>query len=225
MSTESSAAAKLLLNEFETRALGALIEKEITTPEYYPLSLNALTNACNQINNRDPVVVYGEQQVLKAVESLRDKRLATAISGGDSRVVKYGHKAAETLALPRPEIAVLCVLLLRGPQTVGELRTRTGRMHEFASLADVFATIQTLATRPVPLVTVLPRQAGTKEPRYAHLLANEVVITPSTTEPPFAPLSPAGPDRIAQLETELATLRNELADLRQQFTAFRKQLE
>lgn len=216
---------KILLNEFETRVLGSLIEKEITTPEYYPLSLNALTNACNQINNRDPVVSFSEQQVLRAVESLRDKRLATAISGGDSRVVKYGHKTADTLELARPEIAILCVLLLRGPQTVGELRTRTGRMHEFAALADVLATLQTLSTRPEPLVTVLPRQAGTKEPRYAHLLGGEIVIAPSTTEPPFAQPIPANHDRVAQLETEVAALRNELAELRQQFTDFRKQLE
>ena len=216
---------KLLLNEFETRVLGSLIEKAITTPEYYPLSLNALTNACNQINNRDPVVVFAEQQVLRAVESLRDKRLATAISGGDSRVVKYGHKAADTLELSRAEIAILCVLLLRGPQTVGELRTRSGRMHEFASLADVQATLQALSSRPEPLATVLPRQAGTKEPRYAHLLAGEIVTTPSTTEPPFIPSVPASADRITQLETEVASLRSELVELRQQFTAFRKQLE
>ena len=216
---------KLLLNEFETRVLGSLIEKEITTPEYYPLSLNALTNACNQINNRDPVVAFSEQEVLRAVESLRDKRLATAISGGDSRVVKYGHKTAATLELSRPEIAVLCVLLLRGPQTVGELRTRTGRMHDFASLADVQTTLQALSSRQEPLATVLPRQAGTKEPRYAHLLAGEIVTTHSTTEPPFRSTAPISPDRITQLEAEVATLRTELADLRQQFTAFRKQLE
>ena len=216
---------KLLLNEFETRVLGSLIEKEITTPEYYPLSLNALTNACNQINNRDPVVLFSEQQVLRAVESLRDKRLATAISGGDSRVVKYGHKAGDTLQLHRPEIAVICVLLLRGPQTVGELRTRTGRMHEFAGLPDVQAVLQALSGRPEPLLTVLPRQAGTKEPRYAHLLAGEIVIAPSTTEPPFTSASPASQDRIAQLETEVAGLRADLAELRKQFTDFRKQLE
>jgi len=214
-----------LLNEFETRVLGSLIEKEITTPEYYPLSLNALTNACNQINNRDPVVEYSEQQVLRAVEALRDKRLATAISGGDSRVVKYGHKASDTLELQRTEIALLCVLLLRGPQTVGELRTRTGRMHEFASLADVQTTLQALTSRPEPLATVLPRQAGTKEPRYAHLLAGETITTPSTTEAPFASTVPAAPDRIAQLQTEVASLRNELTVLREQFTVFRKQLE
>ena len=187
--------------------------------------MNALTNACNQINNRDPVVLYGEQQVLRAVESLRDKRLATAISGGDSRVVKYGHKAADTLELPRPELALIGVLLLRGPQTVGELRTRAGRMHEFASLADVQTTLQALSARPEPMVTVLPRQAGTKEPRYAHLLAGEIVIAPSTTEPPFTPSTPADQDRLAQLEAEAAKLRAELTDLRQQFTAFRKQLE
>ncbi len=214
-----------LLNEFETRVLGSLIEKEITTPEYYPQSLNALTNACNQINNRDPVVLYGEQQVLRAVESLRDKRLATAISGGDSRVVKYGHKATDTLALPRPEIAIICVLLLRGPQTIGELRTRTARMHEFATLADVQTTLQALSARAEPLVTMLPRQVGTKEPRYAHLLAGEVIIAPSTTEPPFTSIAPASPDRITQLETEVASLRTELSELRQQFTDFRKQLE
>lgn len=214
-----------LLNEFETRVLGSLIEKEITTPEYYPLSLNALTNACNQINNRDPVVMYSEQQVLRAVESLRDKRLAAAISGGDSRVVKYGHKTAATLELQRPEIAVLCVLLLRGPQTVGELRTRTGRMHEFACLADVQAVLQALSSRSEPLASVLPRQAGTKEPRYAHLLAGEVITTPSTTEPPFVAPIPVEPNRQAQLETEVATLRRELDELREQFTALRKQLE
>jgi len=216
---------KLLLNEFECRVLGSLIEKEITTPEYYPLSLNALTNACNQINNRDPVVVYGDQQVLRAVESLRDKRLATAVSGGDSRVVKYGHKTAATLELQRPEIAVIGVLLLRGPQTLGELRTRTGRMHEFASLADVQASLQALSARPEPLVTMLPRQAGTKEPRYAHLLAGEIVIAPSTTEPPFIAPLPGSPDRLAQLETEVTSLRTELSELRQQFTDLRKQLE
>ncbi len=214
-----------LLNEFEARVLGSLIEKEITTPEYYPLSLNALTNACNQINNRDPVVEYGEPQVFRAVESLRDKRLAVVVSGGDSRVPKYGHKTADVLALQRPEIAVLCVLLLRGPQTVGELRTRTGRMHEFAGLAEVQATLQVLSARPDPLVTVLPRQAGTKEPRYAHLLGGEIVIMPSTTEAPFAMSAPAGQDRLTQLETDVAILRGELADLRQQFTDLRKQLE
>jgi uncharacterized protein len=170
-------------------------------------------------------VLYAEQQVLRAVESLRDKRLAAAISGGDSRVVKYGHKAAQTFELNRPEISVLCVLLLRGPQTVGELRTRTSRMHEFASLADVQAVLQALSSRPEPLTTVLPRQAGTKEPRYAHLLAGEVVIAPSTTEPPFIPPASAHPDRQAQLEIEVATLRRELTELREQFTALRKQLE
>jgi len=171
------------------------------------------------------VVEYGEPQVFRAVESLRDKRLAVVVSGGDSRVPKYGHKTADVLALQRPEIAVLCVLLLRGPQTVGELRTRTGRMHEFAGLAEVQATLQVLSARPDPLVTVLPRQAGTKEPRYAHLLGGEIVIMPSTTEAPFAMSAPAGQDRLTQLETDVAILRGELADLRQQFTDLRKQLE
>jgi uncharacterized protein YceH (UPF0502 family) len=215
----------LPLNEAEIRVLGSLIEKDITTPEYYPLSLNALTNACNQINNRDPVVDYGEQTVSRAIDSLRTKRLAFALTGAESRVLKFGHKATETLELPRPELSVLCVLLLRGPQTVGEIRGRTGRMHEFKSLEEVQAVLQALASRPEPLVTVLPRQAGTKEPRYAQLLGGAIATAPVAAEPPAPEPAAVDSEKIARLEAEIATLRSEVAGLKQQFAEFRKQFE
>jgi hypothetical protein len=216
---------KIILNAMEVRVLGALIEKEVTTPEYYPLSLNALTNACNQINNRDPVMTCGEPDVLRAVESLRDKRLAYVSSGGTSRVQKYGHKATEAFELPPAELAVMGVLMLRGPQTVGEIRGRTGRMHEFADLPAVQSVLQVLASRAVPLVVGLPRQSGTKEARYAHLLAGDISI-PETVRGGTPPAAPAAEtDRVVSLENEVARLRSELADLRRQFGDFRKQLE
>lgn len=213
----------LPLNANEARVLGALVEKEVTTPEYYPLSLNALTAAANQINNRDPVMSLGENEVLRAVESLRDKRLAYVFSGAVSRVVKYGNKFAEALALNSAERAALCVLLLRGPQTLGEIRGRTGRMHEFADLPDVQATLNSLAGRAAPLVAVLPRQAGTKEARYAHLLCGEPKAAPVTASPVAEPA--AQPDEIVALRSEVEQLRRELAELRQQFAGFRKQFE
>jgi uncharacterized protein YceH (UPF0502 family) len=215
----------LQLSQVEARVLGALIEKEITTPNYYPLSLNALTNACNQINSRDPVVIYGEAEVLHAVESLRDKRLAYVSSGAVSRVLKYGHKAAEVLALPRPDLAVMCVLLLRGPQTVGDIRGRTGRMHEFNELAEVQAVLQALSARPVPLVACLPRQAGTKEPRYSHLLGDEAAAPRVPVGIAEGPPPPAGRDNIARLEAEVEGLRRDMDDLRRQLADFRRQFE
>jgi uncharacterized protein YceH (UPF0502 family) len=213
------------LNEAEIRVLGSLIEKEITTPEYYPLSLNALTNACNQINNRDPVMTLGEPAVLRAVESLRDRRLAYVFSGAVNRVVKYGNKAAEVLALPPAELAVLGVLMLRGPQTVGEIRGRTGRMHEFKDLAEVQAVLQVLAARPEPLVVCLPRQTGSKEPRYAQLLGGAVTAPPAAAETPAPPPAADEAERVAKLQSEVDGLRREVADLRQQFAAFRKQFD
>jgi uncharacterized protein len=204
------------LTPVEIRVLGSLIEKEITTPEYYPLSLNALTNACNQINNRNPVVSYGEHDVSKALDSLRDKRLAYVVSGGDSRVLKFGHKVADTLNLQRNEIAVLCVLMLRGPQTPGEIRGRTGRMHHFDSPAEVAAVLHGLAARPEPLVMVLPRQPGTKESRYVQLLGGEVtpeqLAAPPATESEVA--KDEAEDRIAKLEREVAELRKEIEALK-----------
>ena len=220
------------LDAIEARVLGALMEKEITTPDYYPLSLNALVNACNQLNNREPVMTLTEADVTRALDKLRDKRLAVVISGGDSRVLKFAHKAREVLELNRAQLAVICVLLLRGPQTVGEIRGRTGRMHEFADLADVQATLGSLATREEPqfaLVAVLPRQPGTKESRYTHLLSGSPAPTaaaPAASETPAftAPLS-SDTTRLAQLEADNADLKPQLADLRREFDEFRKKFE
>ena len=167
----------IIINAVEARALGVLVEKEATTPEHYPLTLTAVVNACNQISNRDPVVSFSETMVTRALSGLREKNLAGVFHGADSRVPRYAHRLQEAFALSRPEIAVLCVLLLRGPQTVGELRGRTGRMHEFATLAEVEATLHALATKkPQPLVAKLPRQAGSKESRFDHLLEGDVPL-------------------------------------------------
>lgn len=216
----------------EVRVLGALIEKQITTPDYYPLTLNALTNACNQLTNREPVVAFDDQTVVRALDSLRDKRLATLFSGAESRVAKYKHTLTDALLLTPGEVALLCVLMLRGPQTVGELRTRSERLFSFDTLAEVEEALQALAARqPQPLVVKLPRQPGTKESRYTHLLSG-----PPETPPAGAPTAterseaeavaaPARDERIARLEQDTAELRRELAELKQQFADFRKQFE
>jgi len=197
----------------EARVLGSLIEKQLTTPDYYPLTLNALTNACNQLSNRDPVVSYDENTVVRAIEVLREKRLATLYSGGESRVAKYKHTLTDALLLTPAEVALLCVLLLRGPQTVGELRTRTERLFKFDNLPEVEAALHALAARqPQPLVAKLPRQPGTKESRYAQLLSEaERAVPPAPAE--SAPPAPA-PDRFAQLEAEVAALRREFDELK-----------
>ena len=161
-----------LLSEAEVRVLGSLAEKQVTTPDYYPLTMNALVHACNQISNRDPVVQYEERQVAEAVDSLRLKNLVYIFYGADSRVPKYKHMMREVYSLSPQELAVMCVLMLRGPQTVGEIRGRTGRLYEFADLAEVEATLDGLARRDEgPLVVRLPRQPGRKDSRYAHTLA------------------------------------------------------
>src|SRR3984885_7016318 len=167
-------AMDIVLNEMEARVLGSLVEKDITTPDYYPLSLNALINACNQKNNRDPVMNLEEGAVRDALNGLHDLNLAGPASGADSRVAKYEHRLQETFNFSRGETAVLCVLLLRGLQTPGELRGRTERMHHFENLDAVQSGLQKLMQREPPLVVVLPRQPGTKEFRYAHLLSGEV---------------------------------------------------
>ncbi len=176
----------LLLNEVECRVLGSLIEKEITTPEYYPLSLNALVNACNQKSNRDPVMTLDEAAVRHALHSLDGQSLVRSVSASDSRVTKYEHRLQEAFNFYRHEIAILCVLLLRGPQTPGELRTRAERMHPFDDLSAVQSSLQHLMKREPPLVKVLPRQPGTKEARYAHLLSGDV----ETFEPKSGSLRP-----------------------------------
>ena len=219
----------MILNATEARVLGSLIEKEITTPDYYPLSLNALVNACNQSSNRAPVVSYDEATVLRALDGLRDKKLAVAFSGAESRVAKYKHRAGEALELMRPELAILCELLLRGPQTIGELRTRCARMHEFASLEDVEASLQRLATRqPQPFVTRLPRQPGFKESRHAQLLTGEAVAdVPVPAQEPVAPaaVAAAETERVAKLEGDIDALRQQIATLQERFAEFRKQFE
>ena len=213
-----------LLSDVEVRVLGALIEKDITTPDYYPLSLNALVNACNQKNNRDPVMTLNEDAVRAALDSLQAQRLAGPASGADSRVTKYEHRLQEVFNFDRREIAILCVLLLRGAQTPGELRGRAERLYRFEELEDVHATLDRLSQRTPPLVTVLPRQPGTKESRYMHLLSGNAV--PAEVGPARTPSrSSAGDDRIASLENEVAELRRELSEMQQQLAAFRKQFE
>lgn len=206
------------LHPVEVRVLGSLLEKEITTPEYYPLSLNALVAACNQKSNRDPVLRFDEATVEQGLQSLRDKGLLLAISGAGSRVPKYGHRISERLNLGRRELAVLCELMLRGPQTLGELRTRAERMHRFDDLSEVESVIE----RMPELVVKLPRRPGEKEARYAHLLAGP----PAASEEESDDLpAPARADRIEIIETEVAQLRSELEELKRQFARFREQFE
>ena len=216
----------IVLNEVECRVLGSLVEKEITTPEYYPLSLNALVNACNQKSNRDPETNLDEAAVRQALHSLDGQSLVRSVSAADSRVTKYEHRLQEAFNFYRHEIAILCVLLLRGPQTPGELRTRAERMHHFEDLNAVQSSLQHLMKREPPLVKILPRQPGTKEARYAHLLSGDVEVreTKHAAEPQVSTASLDG-DQIARLEEEVASLRKDIAELRQQFAAFRKQFE
>jgi uncharacterized protein YceH (UPF0502 family) len=208
----------ILLTLAEARVLGALVEKEITTPDYYPLTMNALINACNQRSNREPVTNLDEDDVRQALHGLEDMRLAGRARSADGRVTKYEHWLGEAFNFSRAETALLCVLLLRGPQTPGELRGRTERMHRFEEISDVLAGLQKLMEREPALVAVLPRQPGTKESRYAHLLSGAVESLP-VAMPISAFESPAGStaqeDRIAQLETSVADLKQEIAILRQ----------
>ena len=222
----------MLLTEIETRVLGSLIEKDITTPDYYPLSLNALVNACNQKNNRDPVMTLDESAVREALSTLQEKRLAGPASGADSRVTKFEHRLQEVFNFDRREIAVICVLLLRGPQTPGELRSRTDRMYHFEALEDVVSTLDRLAQRQPPLTAVLPRQPGTKESRYTHLFSGEPENAAATDarlaagdSPVRAQQAASSPDRISKLEEEVSRLRQELTDVQQQLSTFRKQFE
>jgi uncharacterized protein len=218
----------VILTEIETRVLGSLIEKDITTPDYYPLSLNALVNACNQKNNRDPVMTLDESAVREALSSLQEKRMAGPASGADSRVTKFEHRLQEVFNFDRREIAILCVLLLRGPQTPGELRSRTERMYHFDTLEDVVASLDRLAQREPPLARILPRQPGTKESRYTHLFSGEPPVdmarAPSSASASTESTS-GSPDRLSQLEAEVSRLRAELSEVQQQLAAFRKQFE
>ena len=216
----------IVLNDVEARVLGALIEKDITTPDYYPLSLNSLVNACNQKNNRDPVMALDEAAVRDALSGLQELRLAGPAGGADSRVTKYEHRMQNVLNLSRGETAVLCVLLLRGPQTPGELRGRTERMHSFEGLDAVQASLQKLMQREPPLAAMLPRQPGTKESRYAHLLSGPINAVEFAAQGPSAVVAVSGTDmRVLRLEEQVASLRNEVSELKQMFEGFRKQFE
>jgi hypothetical protein len=216
----------IVLNEVEARVLGALLEKEITTPDYYPLSLNSLVNACNQKSNRDPVVNLDEESVRDALRTLHDNSLARSVSAADSRVTKYEHRLQEAFNFDRREAALFCELLLRGPQTPGELRTRAERMHRFDDLSEAQSALQRLMNREPPLVKVLARQPGTKESRYMHLLSGDATPVGSTAgrEVP-APVEREKTDGLSRLSSEVAELRRDVADLKQQFAAFRKQFE
>jgi uncharacterized protein YceH (UPF0502 family) len=214
------------LTETEVRVLGSLIEKDITTPEYYPLSLNALVNACNQKTNRDPVMQLNEDAVRGALDGLQEQRMAGPARGADSRVTKYEQRLQEVFNFTRAEIAVLCVLLLRGPQTPGELRGRAERMHRFEALEDVQSALQKLMQREPPLAKVLPRQPGTKESRYAHLLAGDAVELETSIQASAAgECDSADAERIARLEEEVGDLRREIAEVKDQLERFRKQFE
>ena len=205
--------------------LGCLVEKEITTPEYYPLSLNALVHACNQKSNRDPMMNVDEDTVRRALRTLGDQMLARSASG-DSRVPKYEHRLADTFNFTRPETAIICELMLRGPQTPGELRSRAERMHPFEDLSVVHSTLKHLMEREPALVKVLPRQAGNKEARYVHLLSGDVEIREMPPVREAVPSRIFGEnERIAQLEAEISGLQREVADLKAQFADFRRQFE
>ena len=217
----------LALTPVETRILGCLLEKERTTPENYPLSLHGLTAACNQTTGRDPVLALDEKTVEAGVNSLREKKLATVVFGAGSRVQKYRHNLPDHFELNRHEIALLCVLLLRGPQTPGELRARAERLCAFGSLEEVETCLGELACGDAPLVRVLPARPGQKERRYAQLLSGEPALD-APPEPretlPRETVQPAT-QRIDVLEREIAALKTELAVLREEFAQFRRQFD
>ncbi|UWZ84837.1 YceH family protein [Occallatibacter riparius] len=204
-----------VLTAAQARVLGSLVEKEVTTPDYYPLSLNALMNACNQRSNREPVMDLDEDAVRQALHGLEDLRLAGRARGADSRVTKYEHWLGEAFNFSRAETALMCVLLLRGPQTPGELRGRTERLHRFEEISDVVAGLEKLMQREPALVAVLPRQAGSREARYAQLLSGAVSGTAGSVGPEVSVVSsPEHDERIAQLEASVEELRKEVAELR-----------
>src|SRR6478672_5840245 len=214
-----------ILTDIEIRVLGSLVEKQVTTPEYYPLSLNALTLACNQKNNRNPVTSYTEDQVSQAVETLREKNLAYVFYGSTSRVPKYKHVMPEVMHLSHAEVALMCVLMLRGAQTLGELRGNAARLHEFSSLEEVESTLNALISRdPEPLVVRVPRQPGQKEGRFAHLLNGEIDVDALAVESERAPRR-TGSEQAERLEQKVDALTAEVEKLKEQFEQFRKQFE
>jgi uncharacterized protein YceH (UPF0502 family) len=219
----------VVFNEYELRVLGVLVEKQIATPDYYPLSLNAVTNGCNQKSHRDPVVSYDEATVTRAMDGLKEKKLAYAFHGSEARVPKYGHLFPKAFELNGAEVAVMCVLILRGPQTPGELRSRTSHLYNFEQLSDVENTLQNLSSREQPQVVKLARLPGARESRYAHLLGGPVSpisIDDLAASPRTEPPTPQVDDgRLARLEDEIKSMRGELDQLKQEFTKFKSQFE
>jgi uncharacterized protein YceH (UPF0502 family) len=214
----------IILSETEVRVLGSLVEKQLTTPEYYPLTINALVAACNQKSNRDPVVSYDESTVVGALDSLREKNLVYTFHGSTSRVVKYKHMLPNVFELDAAEVAVIAVLMLRGPQTVGEIRGRTDRLHEFSGLGEVQEALDKLAQREEPLVVRLERQVGQKDARYAHLLSGQIDVSslPVARE---RTVTGGQSERVEKLEAEIESLKNDLAVFREEYAEFRKQFD
>lgn len=211
------------IDSTEARVLGSLVEKQLTTPEYYPLTLNALTAACNQKSNRDPVMSLDESAILAAIDSLRDKNLVYLFYGSGSRTVKYKHMLPGVFELEPPAVALISLLLLRGPQTVGELRGRADRLHQFSSLQEVQETLDELASRAEPLVARLERQAGQKEARYSHLLSGEIDIETIRSRTDAVTPESNSLGKMNELEIEVQRLTDELRTLREEFDAFREQ--
>jgi uncharacterized protein len=207
----------------EIRVIGSLIEKELTTPEYYPLTVNALKNACNQKSNRDPVVSFDESIVENTLDKLREKSFASRITGSDIRAPKYRQVFTEAMNFSSEEIAVMCVLMLRGPQTPGEIKSRSSRMFNFRNLTQVDDVLQKLMNREKPLIIKLPRQTGMKESRYMHLLSGEPEIITPVNE--IKDTSSNDNDRITKLEAELESLKNEVNEIKTQFEKFKRQFE
>lgn len=215
-----------ILTDIEARVLGSLVEKQLTTPEYYPLTLNALVNACNQKSNRDPMVNYDETTVNQCLETLRDRNLVYVFYGSTSRVPKYKHMLPTVYELDPAETAVIDVMLLRGPQTLGELRTRTERLHGFSGLGEIQETLDGLARRDDPLVVRLPVQPGQKEARFAHLLSGEIDIEAlAVAQATRSTRSSVDAERVEKLEEEVASLRAEVEELKVTFEEFKKQFE
>jgi uncharacterized protein YceH (UPF0502 family) len=215
------------LNEIEVRVLGSLVEKQLTTPEYYPLTLNALTAACNQKSNREPVMSLGETEIQAAIDRMRDLNLVYLFYGSGSRTVKYKHMLPSVYELDPAGTAVMTVLMLRGPQTIGEIRDRTGRLFEFRDLNEVQAALDELSKRDEPLIVKLERQAGQKEARYAHLLSGEIDVSklPAPAERAAGGGNSASGERIEKLEGEVERLSSELAEFKAMFEEFRKQFD
>jgi len=216
-------ASDLVLDAVEIRVLGVLAEKEALTPDNYPLSVNALTNGCNQLTSRDPVMSVTEDTVMDTLHRLIQKKLVSEVRQAGARVSKYEHRMRMKWSLEQDKLAVLALLMLRGIQTAGEIRSRSGRLHDFASVADVEAGLQFLIDKYPPLVARLPRAPGEKEVRYMHLLSGEEIPERAPEVAAAAPVSRQ--DRIAELESEVAHLRAEVARLSEQFDSFRKQFD